>query len=109
MEPPLESTTSLFRASRWTRGNRLFPAEVEISSTSITLRHPRWIGKTEESIHLAHVASITINTHLIFADITIESSGGQDPIVCHGHTKGDAIAIKELIEQMQSGYYRKDK
>ena len=103
----MESMTRRFRASRLTRGNHLFPAEVEISPTSITLRHPHWIGKTEESIHLAHVASITISTHLIFADITIESSGGQDPIVCHGHTKGDAMAIKELIEQAQSEHYRK--
>jgi hypothetical protein len=99
----------LFRASRLTSGNHLFPAEVEISPTSITLRHRRWIGKTEESIHLAHVASITIDTHLFFADVTIESSGGQDPIVCHGHTKGDAVEMKRVIEQMQSEYYRKGK
>jgi hypothetical protein len=102
----MDSTTQVFRASRLTRGNHVFPAEVEISPTSITLRHPRWIGKTEESIHLAHVASITIETHLIFADIVIESSGGQDPITCHGHTKGDAIEIKRLIEQYQSGFYQ---
>ena len=102
----MDTETHRFRASRLTRGNRIFPAEVEVSPSSVTLRHPRWIGKLEESIHLAHVASIKIDTHLFFADVVIESSGGEDPIVCHGHTKGDAIEIKELIEEYQSQYYR---
>jgi len=26
---------------------------------------------------------------------------------CHGHTKGDAIAMKELIEQYQTDYYKR--
>jgi len=39
--------------------------------------------------------------------VTIESSGGEDPGVCHGHTKGDAIAMKELIEKYQTEYYKR--
>jgi hypothetical protein len=96
----------VFLASRWTRGNRLFPSQVIISPSSVTLVQPRWIGKQEESIHLAHVASIKINTHVLFSDVLIETSGGQDPVVCHGHTKGDAVAMKQLIESFQSQYYR---
>mgnify|MGYP003341465495 CR=1 FL=1 len=48
----------IFRASRLTRGNFWFPAEVEVSPTSVTLRKKRLIGKKEESIHIAHIASI---------------------------------------------------
>ena len=96
----------VFLASRWTRGNRLFPSQVVISPSSVTLVQPRWIGKEEESIHLAHVASIKINTHVIFSDVVIETSGGQDPVICHGHTKGDAVEMKQLIEQFQTAYYR---
>ena len=96
----------VFLASRWTRGNRLFPSQVVISPSSVTLVQPRWIGKQEESIHLAHVASIKINTHVMFSDVLIETSGGQDPVVCHGHTKADAVAMKQLIEKFQSQYYR---
>ena len=96
----------VFGASRLSRGNRLFPAQVVISPTSITLYKPQWIGKLEESIHMAHVASIRIDTHLVFSDIYIETSGGQDPIACHGHAKGDAVRMKELIEKFQSEYYR---
>jgi hypothetical protein len=96
----------VFRASRLSRGNRLFPAQVQISPTSITLYKPQWIGKIEESIHMAHVASIKIDTNLVFSDVFIESSGGHDPILCHGHTKGDAVEMKSLIENFQTGYYR---
>ena len=96
----------VFRASRLGKGNRIFPAQVAISPASITLYKPQWIGKLEESIHMAHVASIKIDTNLMFSDVFIETSGGQDPIVCHGHTKGDAVEMKRLIERFQSEYYK---
>jgi hypothetical protein len=96
----------VFRASRVSKGNRLFPAQVQISPTSVTLFRPQWIGKREESIHMAHVASIKIDTNLIFSDVLIETTGGHHPIICHGHTKGDAVEIKKLIERYQTDYYK---
>jgi len=103
----METESRIFRASRFTRGNHLFPAEVEVSPTSVTLRKRRFIGKKEESIHIAHIASIKIDTHFLFSDVYIESSGGENPEVCHGHTKGDAIAMKDLIEKYQTDYYKR--
>jgi hypothetical protein len=97
----------VFRASRLSKGNHLFPTQVVITPTSITHFRPQWIGKLEESIHMAHVASIKIDTHLLFSDVFIETTGGQNPIVCHGHTKGEAIVMKKTIEKYQSEYYRK--
>jgi hypothetical protein len=97
----------VFKASRWSRGNRLFPTQVAITPTSVTRYTPQWIGKLEESIHMAHVSSIKIDTHLIFSDVLIETSGGQSPVACHGHSKGDAVKMKQLIEQYQTDYYKK--
>ena len=99
----------VFRASRLSRGNRLFPTQVVISDTSVTRFTPQWIGKLEESIHISHVSSIKIDTNLLFADVLIETTGGHQPIVCHGHTKGDAVRIKKIIEDFQSRHYRADK
>jgi hypothetical protein len=96
----------VFRASRWSRGNRLLPAQVVLTPSSITLYKPQWIGKLEESIHMAHIASVKIDTNLVFSNVFIETSGGHDPIKCHGHTKGDAIEMKRLIEKYQTDYYR---
>jgi hypothetical protein len=97
---------NVFRASRLSKGNRLFPAQVQISPTSVTLFRPQWIGKFEESIHMAHVASIKIDTNVIFSNVLIETTGGHHPIVCHGHLKGDATQMKKLIERHQTDYYK---
>jgi hypothetical protein len=92
----------VFRANRLSRGNRLLPAQVVITRDSITLYQPQWIGRMEESIHMSHVSSIKIDTNLVFSDVFIETTGGHNPIVCHGHTKGDAVKMKQIIEKYQS-------
>ena len=98
---------NVFKASRLSRGNRLLPAQVAITADSITLYQPQWIGKIENSIHIAHVSSIKIDTNLVFSDVLIETTGGHHPIICHGHTKGDAVKIKQLVEKLQSERYAK--
>ena len=96
----------VFRASRLSRGNLLFPTQVGVTPTSIVHFTPQLFGGREQSIHLAHVASVLIDRNLFFADVMIESSGGASPVRCHGHRKADAVAMKRLIEQFQSEYYR---
>lgn len=96
----------VFRASRLSAGNRLFPTQVAITKDSVVQYKPKWIGHDEEVIHVAHIASVKIATGVILSDIEIETSGGSDPIRCHGHLKGDAVRMKSLIEQYQGTYYR---
>ena len=95
----------VFRASRLSTGNRLLPTQVAISRKSVVHCQPQWIGRLEHSIHMAHVASVRIDTNLLFSDVYIETTGGASPIHCHGHRKGDAEEMKRLIEQFQSEYY----
>ncbi|MFN7984840.1 MAG: hypothetical protein U0Q11_23600 [Vicinamibacterales bacterium] len=97
---------AVFRASRLSAGNRLLPTQVLITPRSVVQYKPGWIGKQEESIHLAHVASVKIQTGLLLSDLLIETSGGASPIRCHGHRKGDALEMKRLVEQYQDEYYR---
>jgi hypothetical protein len=96
----------VFRASRFSRGNFLFPTQVAVTPTSVVHYTPELFGGREQSMHLAHVASVLIDRNLFFADVMIESSGGASPVRCHGHRKSDAIEIKRLIEQFQSEHYR---
>jgi hypothetical protein len=95
----------VFRASRWSRGNHLFPTQVAVTPTSVVHYTPEWFGRRDQSIHMAHVASVSIDTNLFFSNVMIESSGGASPVRCHGHRKRDAIRMKELIEQYQTAYY----
>jgi hypothetical protein len=98
----------VFRASRLSSGNRLFPTQVQITPTAIVHHTPRWFGRTEHSIHVAHVASVRVDTGVVFSDVYIETSGGASPVKCHGHRKRDALEMKRLIEQFQSTYYRQE-
>jgi hypothetical protein len=96
----------VFRASRLSSGNHLFPTQVSITPTAVVQYTPRWFGRREETIHMAHIASVKIETGMMLSDVFIETSGGTDPIGCHGHRKGDAARMKALIERYQTDYYR---
>lgn len=96
----------VFRASRFSRGNLLFPTQVAVTKGSVIHYTPELFGGREQSIHLAHVASVLIDRNLFFSDVMIETSGGASPVRCHGHRKADAVEMKRLIEHFQSEYYR---
>lgn len=100
------ATGSVFRASRLSSGNHLFPTQVEITSTAIVQHTPRWFGRSEHSIHIAHVSSVRVDTGMVFSDVYIETSGGASPVKCHGHRKRDALEMQRLIEKFQSSYYQ---
>jgi hypothetical protein len=102
----VKGSGEVFRASRLSKGNRVFPTQVCISPTSVVHRKPQWVGQVEHSIHMAHVASVSIETNLLFSDVYIETTGGTTPIHCRGHRKRDALAMKRLIEQYQTAYYQ---
>ena len=100
------SSGDVFRASRLSRGNRLFPTQVLITPTAVVHYTPELVGRKEHSIHIAHVASVSIDTNLLFSHVIIETTGGATPVTCHGHKKTDAVRMKQLIEQYQTHYYR---
>jgi hypothetical protein len=96
----------VFRASRLSRGNRLFPTQVLITPTAVVHYTPEIVGRKEHSIHIVHVASVSIDTNMFFSDVLIETSGGTAPVTCHGHKKTDAVRMKQLIEHYQTAIYR---
>ncbi len=94
--------TETFKASRWTTGNHLFTTVIEVTDSAVIRRKRSWFSVNEISIHLSKVASVRIETGMLWSDIIIESTGGSDPLASHGHTKADARRIKELIEAAQT-------
>jgi hypothetical protein len=94
--------TETFQASRWTKGNHLFRTIIEVTDTAVIRRKRGWFSHNEMSIHLQRVASVRINTGLVWSEILIESTGGTDSLTSHGHRKQDALRIKELVEQAQT-------
>ena len=92
----------IFVASRLTGGNCLFPTQIIVDNRTVMRRKRSWLSVNEESVSIRNVATVNITTGMIWSDIRIESSGGSDPLESHGHAKGDARRIKELIESLQA-------
>ena len=65
---------AVFRTSRLSSGNRLLPTQVLVTPSSVVQYTPRWVGKQEESIHMAHISSVKIQTGLLLSNILIETS-----------------------------------
>jgi hypothetical protein len=98
----------VFKASHWTAGNLWFPLRIEVTPQRVSRIKPRLIGSNEESISISQVASVSIRTGLIWSTIQIDSTGGTDPIVSRGHSKRDAIKIRDLIERFQQGQIHRE-
>lgn len=95
-------SSEIFQASRWTRGNFLFPTVIEVTDKAVVRRKRSWFSRDEISISIFKVASVHIRTGVFWSDILIESSGGSDPLASHGHSKAEAQRMKQLIEEYQA-------
>jgi hypothetical protein len=100
--PNTNASEKTFSASRWTKGNLWFPTRIVVSPLRVSRVKRRLFGSSEESISISQVASVKISTGVFWSDIVIESSGGTDPITSHGHRKGDAVRIRDLVEGFQA-------
>ena len=98
----VSAPSEIFSASRWTRGNHIFPTRIVVTPLHVSRVKSRLFGTTEESIAISQVASVEIRTGMIWSEIRIDSTGGAEPITSQGHRKGDAVRIRELIETYQS-------
>jgi hypothetical protein len=90
-----------FAASRLTRGNLIFPTLIVVNPEHVLRIKRRLFGSNQESIAVSKVASVQISTGMFWSDIRIDSAGGTNPILSHGHSKRDAERIRDLIERFQ--------
>ena len=88
-------------SSRLTSGNLLFPDEVTVAEDGIHFLKRRIFGSDEEIITYGNIASVKLNTGIFFADITVETTGGSQPIFINGLMKAAAQEIKEAIRFYQ--------
>lgn len=99
---PFTKEAAVFAASRWTSGNHVFPTQIAVFPTRVVRYTPKWVGHEEETISIDQIASVKISAGLLFADVIIETTGGSQPIICHGHWKSDAEGIREKISEAQA-------
>jgi hypothetical protein len=88
-----------FTASRVSGdGNAVFPDKLIITDEYVIYRKARVIGYKETKIRLSAVGSVSVQQHLLFADIIIESKGG-NVIEARGFSRSGALEIADLLEE----------
>ena len=90
-----------YQSSRWTSGNLLFPDAIVLVSDGIVFRKGSLFGSREEHINYKGVASFRITNGILFSTISIETSGGSQPIVVNGLWKSEAKEIQDALREFQ--------
>ena len=88
--------THTFAASRLTSGNTVFPDKMEIDDEKVTFYKSHLVGYETTVILRANIGSVTVNAGMLFADIVIETNGGQIT-TANGFKRSEAKEIQSLL------------
>jgi hypothetical protein len=91
-----------FWSSRWSSGNLFFRDSVMLKSDGILFRKRSLFGSREEHINYRAVASFRVNNGFFLSNISVETSGGSQPIFVNGLWKNDAKEIQEIVRTFQT-------
>lgn len=84
-------------ASRLSQGNKIFPAEIDITDNGLNLRIPGLFKDKTTYFSFSAISSVSIDTPLIgYSTIHISAQGSTFSI--HGFTKSEVKQIKSAIE-----------
>ena len=90
-----------YRSSRWSRGNLFFRDSITLGGDGILFRKGRLLGSQEERINYRAVASLRVTHGLFLANVSVETSGGSQPIFINGLWKSDARQVQEAVRVFQ--------
>jgi len=87
----------IFTANRISsKRNVLFPDRITINDRNVIYEKGEIIGHKRMIINRENISSVYLNENIFFAEIVIESRGGQK-IVANGFSKSDARQIINLL------------
>jgi hypothetical protein len=92
-----------YRSSRWSSGNIFFPDSLTLSGDGILFRKGRLLGSSEERINYKAIASVRVRHGVFLSSISVETSGGSQPIFINGLWKSDARRVQDGIRVFQQG------
>ena len=78
-------------------GNTVFPDVIIIDDNGVIYQKQKVIGTNRTNIGYDSISSVSIDEHILFADIIIETNGGMK-ISAYGFSKRDARMILQLLE-----------
>jgi len=97
--PAIEKKT--YWSSRWSSGNLFFRDRLTLAQDGITFRKGAMFSSNEEHINYRAIASIRVANGVFLSNVTVETSGGTQPVFINGLWKSDAKEIQDLIRAYQ--------
>jgi len=84
-------------AARLSEGNKIFPSEIHVESTGITIKIPGLFSGESKYFDFQNIASVDVSTPMIgYSTITIYAGGTK--MTAHGFTKAEVNQVKEAID-----------
>lgn len=90
-----------YRSCRWTYGNLFFQDALVLESDGIIFRKGNLFGSREEHISYDAVSSFRITNGILFSTISIETTGGSQPIVVSGLWKSEIKKIQDSLREFK--------
>jgi hypothetical protein len=92
----------VYRSSRWSSGNLFFPDRLTLAADGLHFRKGALFGSHEEHIAYRAIASLRVENGIFLSDLTIETSGGSQPIHINGLWKSAARKVQAAVQAVQS-------
>lgn len=99
--PAVVTEPRTFRSSRWSSGNLFFPDRLTLAADGLHFRKGALFGSHEEHINYRAIASLRVENGIFLSDLTIETSGGSQPIHINGLWKSAAREIQAGVNAAQ--------
>jgi hypothetical protein len=87
-----------FSFTRWLFPARMVADDIGISTSVIRFWLTPW-QRTDEHLPMSHIAEVTHSRGLIWDQVSVESSGGLNPLVVKGLPKGQARYVVERVRE----------
>jgi hypothetical protein len=87
-----------FNLTHWIFPARMVADHIGVSKNEVLFWLTPW-RRTDEHLPLSHIAEVTHTRGLIWDQITVESSGGLNPLVISGVPKGQARYFVDHVRE----------
>lgn len=84
-------------ASRLSKGNKLFPAEIHIEEAGLTVKIPGFFGGKSTFLSYNDISSVSVDTPMIGYS-TIKFNAHGEKVIAHGFTKSEVNQVKAAID-----------
>ncbi|MBS1559348.1 MAG: hypothetical protein JST69_11555 [Bacteroidetes bacterium] len=90
-----------FTASRLSEGNSMFPAQIEIQDSGLSVKLPGFFSGKNTFLPFVNISSVSVDSPMIgYSTISFSAQGVR--VAVHGFTVDEVEQIKQAIDQGQS-------